>query len=218
MKEFENHTPLGDLGIGLHIIASRPAMGKTTLMIQSARLSDKNCLIYSLDTPFEGIVERIKVIKSSIKYGSSKTIYIRDDLVNIEDVCRDAKGQDGTIYIDYLQLLKSNQKFNSSQKEREYITQQLYELSRDRCVIVFSQVNSKAEKRQGHIPLPEDIRFYEKIGETADTVITFLCDNYYSNAPVDYDDAKFYFYRNGNSDKILNLKRRNDTGTFGIIK
>lgn len=35
-----------DLGKGLHIVAARPGMGKTTLMLQSALANDDDCYLY----------------------------------------------------------------------------------------------------------------------------------------------------------------------------
>lgn len=200
---------------GLNIIGARPSMGKTTLMLQAALSGPENALVYSLDAPFEVIYNRVKHIKETINCSSDKSIYVRDDLFTIEEICRDAQSLNGIIFIDCLQNIRSSKKFNNIKAERRYIAARLKALSHDKCVIVFSQINRNAEKRQGHIPLPKDIRFYENIDKYADDVLTFVHDDYYHESDKEYCNARFYYYCD-NYKYCFSIDRNNITGTFLI--
>jgi len=189
-----------DLGKGLHIVAARPGMGKTTLMLQSSLANDDDCYLY-IEPESAGKLRRRFCQIFEFEPFPLNRIFVCDKDLTIEGLIEELKDVKGTVYIDYLQLLKSEKHFDSQSDKFEYIAQLLHDFSHDKCVIVFSQVNAEAEKRYRHRPIPEDIRFYEFIRDDvfADTVITIVREDYYAKPEEESFSSKteFIFYNTG---------------------
>ncbi|WP_339273554.1 DnaB-like helicase C-terminal domain-containing protein [Paenibacillus sp. FSL W8-0426] len=85
------------------------------------------------------------------------------------------------IYIDYLQLIESEKKFNSTADRVNYVSKQLKKIARtfDVSVIAISSVGRKCEDRQDKRPMMSDLRESGNIEFDADVIIFLYRDDYY---------------------------------------
>ena len=124
--------------------------------------------------------------KSSIL--SEKEIYINDKAglklaelrSHITRLVREKNVE--VVFIDYLQLISTDQEGTSSQKLGA-ITKSLKNLARDLdvSVILLSQLNRSVEKRQDKRPMMSDVRGSGEIEEDADCIISMYRQDYYLN-------------------------------------
>lgn len=174
-------------------IASRPAMGKTTLalnIIKNVAAQQKSTLIFSLDNGKDLI--KNKIINIEIANSSNfietarnllsleEQLYIYDNVLNIEDIeqtARKLKLQEniGLIIIDYLQLIKF-------ERTLEEVIIRLKTLAKELNVpvIVLSQLSRELESREDKRPTLSDFGNSACITEYADTIMFVYRDDYYN--------------------------------------
>ena len=114
-----------------------------------------------------------------------------------------------TLYIDYLQHLRSEKDFSSEREMYKYISYQLKQIARTFMipVICLAAVGRSVDQRQDKRPMMSDIRDCGNIESDADVVIFLYRDDYY-NADSN---------RKGLIDLIVAKGRNIGTGTITMV-
>ena len=157
------------------------------------------------ETDWMHLVEAAGVIgKSNLVIDDSSDITVS----SMRSKCRKLKMEKGLdlIIIDYLQLMSGDGKHSSRQEAVAEISRSLKRLARELNVpiIALSQLNRKAEERDGHEPQLSDLRESGAIEQDADVVMFLYREDYYKKD-----------IENRNLAKLKIAKQRN--GAVGII-
>ena len=118
------------------------------------------------------------------------------------------KKQLGAIFIDYIQLIKGEEKSDSRVQELSEISRSLKALAKELNVpvIALSQLSREVEKRTDKRPLLSDLRESGAIEQEADLVMFLYRDDYYNK------DSK-----KANLTEVIIAKQRNGpTGTISL--
>lgn len=218
------------------LIAGRPSMGKSSLMldfyIHCARIGARPYL-YSLEMVRERVAWRI--IRNVARYRhriinkSSPEIIETVDLITkwpawIERKCdmeigeitnqilvEKSKNNIGICFVDYLQLIEGVGK--SKYEQTSYISRELKKtaIKADIPVVVLSQLNRACELRNNHRPCMSDLRDSGAIEQDADAIIFLHRDDYYrqkENPQAQLD---------GLAQAILAKNREGVTGDIDLI-
>lgn len=185
-------------------IASRPGMGKSSLVIKIAKNVSTNnnvpIAIFSLDMSKEQMANRLlsdkkllnnhwTSITEEIKKLKDFTFYIDDtpgiSIDKIIEKCQKLKLEKniGLIIIDYLQLVSYNKnELLSRDKEITNIMARLKKLINEINIpiIITSQLSRKPEKRENHRPVLSDFRKSSSIAQNSDVVIFLYSDSHYN--------------------------------------
>ena len=185
-------------------IASRPGMGKSSLVIKIARNVSTNnnvpIAIFSLDMSKEQMANRLlsdkkllnnhwTSITEEIKKLKDFTFYIDDtpgiSIDKIIEKCQKLKLEKniGLIIIDYLQLVSYNKnELLSRDKEITNIMARLKKLINEINIpiIITSQLSREPEKRENHRPVLSDFRKSSSIAQNSDVVIFLYSDSHYN--------------------------------------
>ena len=194
---------------GLNCIGARPAMGKTTLMLQKVLSAPgRKAYIYSPEIHAKKLIERMSTILSNAlskeeykqfnchpgRYLSGLDIYICECNIGVYELFDELDRIEGDIYIDYLQMLKPEGKTYPNEAESGYIMGMLSSLAENHAVTVFSQINPIVEVREDHCPTIDDFRFFEmQVPMRADKVSVFYSDEYYTGEIDDIHRSVFRF-------------------------
>nr|WP_279591697.1 DnaB helicase C-terminal domain-containing protein [Paenibacillus sp. F411] len=113
------------------------------------------------------------------------------------------------VYIDYLQLIESEKRFNQNADRVNYVSKQLKQIARtfDVPVIAISSVGRKCEERQDKRPMMSDLRESGNIEFDADVIMFLYRDDYY------YPDT----IRKGIMEIIIAKGRKIGTGTIEMV-
>ena len=185
-------------------IASRPGMGKSSLVIKIARnVSINNNIpiaIFSLDMSKEQMANRLlsdkkllnnhwTSITEEIKKLKDFTFYIDDtpgiSIDKIIEKCQKLKLEKniGLIIIDYLQLVGYNKnELLSRDKEITNIMTRLKKLINEINIpiIITSQLSREPEKRENHRPVLSDFSKSSSIAQNSDVVMFLYSDSHYN--------------------------------------
>ena len=185
-------------------IASRPGMGKSSLVIKIARnVSINNNIpiaIFSLDMSKEQMANRLlsdkkllnnhwTSITEEIKELKDFTFYIDDtpgiSIDKIIEKCQKLKLEKniGLIIIDYLQLVGYNKnELLSRDKEITNIMTRLKKLINEINIpiIITSQLSREPEKRENHRPVLSDFSKSSSIAQNSDVVMFLYSDSHYN--------------------------------------
>ena len=185
-------------------IASRPGMGKSSLVIKIAsNVSTNNNVpiaIFSLEMSKEQMANRLlsdkkllnnhwTSITDEIKELKDFTFYIDDTpgilIEKIIEKCQKLKSEKniGLIIIDYLQLVGYNKnELLSRDKEITNIMTRLKKLINEINIpiIITSQLSREPEKRENHRPVLSDFRKSSSIAQISDVVMFLYSDSHYS--------------------------------------
>lgn len=185
-------------------IASRPGMGKSSLVIKIAKNVSTNnnvpIAIFSLDMSKEQMANRLlsdkkllnnhwTSITEEIKKLKDFTFYIDDtpgiSIDKIIEKCQKLKLEKniGLIIIDYLQLVSYNKnELLSRDKEITNIMTRLKKLINEINIpiIITSQLSREPEKRENHRPVLSDFRKSSSIAQNSDVVIFLYSDSHYN--------------------------------------
>ena len=185
-------------------IASRPGMGKSSLVIKIAKNVSTNnnvpIAIFSLDMSNEQMANRLlsdkkllnnhwTSITEEIKKLKDFTFYIDDtpgiSIDKIIEKCQKLKLEKniGLIIIDYLQLVSYNKnELLSRDKEITNIMARLKKLINEINIpiIITSQLSREPEKRENHRPVLSDFRKSSSIAQNSDVVIFLYSDSHYN--------------------------------------
>jgi len=206
----------------LILIASRPSVGKTALVINLIWNLLKNkqpCGFFSIEMDRLSILIRLFSLVFKTPIGTIRTS-LRSDPNFFDIIVEDFKQKltcpfllncDGSltirklsqiatawknrynikaIFIDYIQLLKSNYGSDSRAIEMSLISRDLKSLARDLNipVIAVSQLNRAIENRADKLPQLSDLRESGALEQDADVVIMLSREDYYeqptNNEPV----------------------------------
>lgn len=203
----------------LTIIGARPGVGKTTLALQIAQKvasKDKNVLFISLEMSEIQLIQKIiankgninsyKMRKGTLEDKDFETITkvatnlsqmkfnINTKIRNIQQIelkCRKLKNQGklDLVIIDYIQLLKSNEKFNIREQEVADISRRLKLLSLelDIPIIALCQLNRNASTGE---PSLADLRESGSLEQDADNIWFLYQDNQQDSNLITINVAK----------------------------
>lgn len=205
----------------LYLIGGRPAMGKTSLMLDMA-LNIASCLnptyIFSLESSEAQLVKTLFSKISAYKNNNMlKTytddidhfpIYICDKPMNFDEMTETIETEitEGIIFIDYLQLIDAKTDIHLSAYElsekRIRISNAFKQLAEQKelPIVITSQLSRAIDSRYDKRPRLYDIR-YEGIAKSSDAVI-FI----YRNA---------YYYPHINDTAAELIVAKNDNGSLG---
>ena len=185
-------------------IASRPGMGKSSLVIKIAKNVSTNnnvpIAIFSLDMSKEQMANRLlsdkKLLNNhwtstteEIKKLKDFTFYIDDtpgiSIDKIIEKCQKLKLEKniGLIIIDYLQLVGYNKnELLSRDKEITNIMTRLKKLINEINIpiIITSQLSREPEKRENHRPVLSDFSKSSSIAQNSDVVMFLYSDSHYN--------------------------------------
>jgi replicative DNA helicase len=227
----------GFRGGELIVIGARPAMGKTAFALNVAyniASQDKNVLFFSLEMNKKQIVPRIFSMISGVPLGYIingtvddedaekittaflkdveilKRVFIDDSSINLTDIVKTAHTTEKVdiIIIDYLQLIKTQSKYQMRYQELADISVTLRNLAKelDIPVLTLAQVNREVEKKVNKRPTLADLRESADIEATADVVMFLHREGYYKR-DENVDDSEV---------EIIVAKNRN--GENGIVR
>lgn len=231
-KELDSLT--GGLRKGeLIIVASRPSVGKTALILNMMmKLAEESIpsVLFSLEMDALSIATRMISLSSGIPifelrngskevyqkalesfaYLSSCPIFINDSTLitpsKIKSLLRRHK-EIRAVFVDYIQLIKMGD--DNRVLELSNIVRDLKSIARefDTPVVAVSQLSRAVEQRQNKRPQLSDLRESGGIEQTADIVLLLYRDDYYSKKEKTEDIVPV---------EIDIAKNRN--GPLGVIK
>ncbi len=201
----------------LIIIAGRPSVGKSSLAVQiSARVSlSAKVVFYSLEMKSSQIVRKaacsLTGLTPDVLMWDEEThdqikrmnLYISDNFIQTVNAVyesalkfKESVGLD-LVVIDYLQLLRTEGKYQTREQELSEITRQMKLMARelDVPVVALSQLSRDSEKRGGR-PKLSDLRGSGSIEQDADVV--------------------FLIYKGTNTELILAKQRDGATGIIEV--
>jgi replicative DNA helicase len=221
----------------LIIIGARPGMGKTAFALNIAyniALAEKNVLFFSLEMGEKQISLRTcsmisdipvvkikngflndkeveKIVNSYVENAETlKRIALIDDVSDLSDIIKTAYSEESVdiVIIDYLQLIKTKNKYQMRYQELADIVNSLKFLSKDLNipVIALAQVNREVEKKADKRPTLADLRESGDIEAAADLVMFIHREGYYKKDRSADDNIA----------EIIIAKNRN--GESGIVK
>ena len=212
-RKYQNHELITGLATGfakldaftngfqkgnLIIVAARPSMGKTAIVLNMAKNMS---------------------LSSAVSVFMEAPLYIDDTpavtVAQIRARCRRLKAEHGldAVMIDYLQLMTSRNVRNNDSRQQEIseISRSLKSLARELevPVIALSQLSRGPDARPNHRPLLSDLRESGSIEQDAD-LVCFLYREAYYNKEIEEGDPR------QNETELILAKNRN--GPVGIIK
>ena len=220
----------------LIVLAARPAMGKTSFVLNiAARVAKQNktqVAIFSLEMSVQQLVERMLSFECSIVSNKihsadfkndewtmlfkgasslSKCKIFFDDSTNLTVPEMKAKlrrfSNLGLVVIDYLQLMRSGRKEANRVQEISEITRMLKTMAKELNVLVIVIFKlEKAQIRQDHRPVLSDLRESGSIEQDADIVMFLYRDEYYNPEKA----------KPGIAECIVAKNRHGETATFEL--
>ena len=201
----------------LYLIGGRPAMGKTSLMLDMA-LNIASALnpvyIFSLESSETHIAEKLlyktKICKNETMPEACTDdiedfpIYICDKPMRFEIIKKTIEDEltEGIVFIDYLQLIDAQTDIHLSSYEltqkRLLISSAFKQLAAQKKlpIVITSQLSREIENRYDKRPRLYDVK-YEGIVESSDTVI-FIYRNAYYCPYINDTDAELIVAKNDN--------------------
>ena len=175
----------------LTVIASRPAMGKTSFALRVlanvTNDGDTSAIYFTLEESKIHIAEKLLSVRANLLDGK---IFIEDTATSIAkicDRCKQVKDEHGLdlVVIDYLQLIGGTGKATSRKEEVAEIIYELKNLARelDCAVIILSQLSSSVETRLDKCPRLADLSDSGVIAEEVDAVLLLYREEYYRLEP-----------------------------------
>ena len=230
----------------LTIIGARPGMGKTTFALQIADYIAKKkipVMFISLEMSEEQIITKLiakdtRINSTKMRLGTltdqeavkvyeagaeleEKSLYITSNLRTIQQIEVEArkmknKKNIGLIIIDYIQLIKSSQKFNLREQEVADITRTLKLLTLELKIPIIGlcQLNRNATRQE---PMLSDLRESGAIEQDADNVI-FIYQEEETDATAPVVTIKLAKQRAGSTGKVNMIFRKVYSEFVNIIR
>ena len=230
----------------LTIIGARPGMGKTTFALQIADYIAKKkipVMFISLEMSEEQIITKLiaketRINSTKMRLGTltdqeavkvyeagaeleEKSLYITSNLRTIQQIEVEArkmknKKNIGLIIIDYIQLIKSSQKFNLREQEVADITRTLKLLTLELKIPIIGlcQLNRNATRQE---PMISDLRESGAIEQDADNVI-FIYQEEETDAAAPVVTIKLAKQRAGSTGKVNMIFRKVYSEFVNIIR
>ena len=194
----------------LIILAGRPSMGKTALMLNYARNNaeqGRTVLVFSLEMAKTQLAVRLLGLESRVDGDSLRRATVSNDLhklqampfyiddtpgLTLHDIRARARAfverlGKCVIYVDYLQYIASPPKtFGSGEKDSKdptgAISRGLKMLARElKCpVVALAQLSRALEQRANKRPMMSDLRESGQIEQDADVIMFIYRDEYYN--------------------------------------
>lgn len=225
----------------LVIVGARPAMGKTSFCLNMARnvavKSNKKVVFFSLEMGNEQLAQRVisteaRIPSQKMRTGelspkeweslSAACLFLADVPLLLDDTssitvqemkARLRRIKDvGAVFVDYLQLMKSDGKEQNRAVEVGAITRNLKLMAKDLQipVVVCAQLSRGTEERgKSHKPQISDLRESGSIEQDADIVVMLYREDYYK------DDKDASDQENVNTAQLLVQKNRH--GPTGVV-
>ena len=177
----------------LVVIGSRPAMGKTALVLDIAnhltKEKAKTAAIFSLEMSKEQIVYRLQRA-SGREYTKTDNLFIYDDpwitVEKISEICKKIENLSAVI-VDCFQLIDDSAYHTENKAHRgcvySSISRGLKQLARDLMVPVVCtiQLGKQIEHRKDKRPImKEDLREFGSLEQDADQILLLYRDCYYN--------------------------------------
>lgn len=230
----------------LTIIGARPGMGKTTFALQIADYIVKKkipVMFISLEMSEEQIITKLiakdtRINSTKMRLGTlndqeavkvyeagaeleERPLYITSNLRTIQQIEVEArklknKKNIGLIIIDYIQLIKSSQKFNLREQEVADITKTLKLLTLELKIPIIGlcQLNRNATRQE---PMLSDLRESGAIEQDADNVI-FIYQEEETDAAAPVVTIKLAKQRAGSTGKVNMIFRKVYSEFVNIIR
>lgn len=225
----------------LVIVGARPAMGKTSFCLNMARnvavKSNKKVVFFSLEMGNEQLAQRVisteaRIPSQKMRTGelspkeweslSAACLFLVDVPLLLDDTssitvqemkARLRRIKDvGAVFVDYLQLMKSDGKEQNRAVEVGAITRNLKLMAKDLQipVVVCAQLSRGTEERgKSHKPQISDLRESGSIEQDADIVVMLYREDYYK------EDKDASDQENVNTAQLLVQKNRH--GPTGVV-
>lgn len=230
----------------LTIIGARPGMGKTTFALQIADYIAKKkipVMFISLEMSEEQIITKLiaketRINSTKMRLGTltdqeavkvyeagaeleERPLYITSNLRTIQQIEVEArkmknKKNIGLIIIDYIQLIKSSQKFNLREQEVADITRTLKLLTLELKIPIIGlcQLNRNATRQE---PMLSDLRESGAIEQDADNVV-FIYQEEETDAAAPVVTIKLAKQRAGTTGKVNMIFRKVYSEFVNIIR
>lgn len=204
----------------LIILAARPGMGKTALMLNFAynasKSTGKTVAIFSCEMANDLIMKRIVASQAMVNISDLETgsmssrdmakvestlseigrtkIYFDDtpnqalgDIVSKAHKLKNDNPDLCMIFIDYINIIDAQAKYDSRSLEIGVITKTLKQLSRtlNVPVMALAQVSRDADKNENHTPSLSNLKESGSIEQDADLVLLLYRAQYYKNQGLD---------------------------------
>jgi len=209
----------------LIVIAGRPAMGKTAVMLNNVIASDVSAGVFSTEMSHNQAAGRMLAIDSGVnaegmRLGklkddeypkltascarfASRKIFIHDKSApTIEEIAREARKMKfkydiQILFIDYIQRL-SGDKNLPKHMQVDHICQGLKTIAKELSipVVALAQVNRKVEERTNRRPMMSDLKDSGAIEQEADLIITLYRDEVYNEDSPDKGSLELNIVKN----------------------
>ncbi len=225
----------------LNVIAARPSLGKTALalnMMWQMAIKGYTTSFFSLETTGDLVVQRLasaisKVELTEIKRSNNLGIEKTDKIMNALDLIKKSglnifdesnltpqrvreqamkqTDKPQIIFIDYLQLMKSDIPTNDRRVEVETISRDLKNIANETgsVIVLLSQLNRGVESRNDKRPMMSDLKESGGIEADANMIMMLYREDYYDREAVDV--------LSGKSEVEVNIAKNKD-GETGVIK
>lgn len=225
----------------LNVIAARPSLGKTALalnMMWQMAIKGYTTSFFSLETTGDLVVQRLaaaisKVELTEIKRSNNLGIEKTDKIMNALDLIKKSglnifdesnltpqrvreqamkqTDKPQIIFIDYLQLMKSDIPTNDRRVEVETISRDLKNIANETgsVIVLLSQLSRGVESRNDKRPMMSDLKESGGIEADANMIMMLYREDYYDREAVDV--------LSGKSEVEVNIAKNKD-GETGVIK
>jgi len=234
---------LDDMSLGfkrgeLTLIAGRPSIGKTAMIVDMAlHTSQKyNTGFFSLEMGQQQLIERMIANKQDVSYTDLKKGIIdvkqeTKDLLSTHSLWIDdrtgltpeviwatikaTKVNFDVIFIDYLQLIRTATVKRARYEELDRITENIRETAKQLNIafVVAAQLNRAVDNRENHEPRLSDLRETGGIEQTCDKIILLHRPAYYNIYEKSDKDA----VDDGEAWLILAKNRNGETGRIPVV-
>lgn len=209
----------------LVVVGARPGMGKSSFMLCLALHMAKKGVkvgIFSLEMTAEELTQRLLAIESGMMLKKIRVgqlldgefekitettielrrlpIWINDraDLTPVDLRIELRKNPAEVVFVDYLQLLKSVDRYYTRQEEVSRISQSLKAIAKSFrvCVVALAQLNRQVEHRADKRPNLSDLRESGAIEQDADVVMFLHRPEYYGKKTDNHGKAEIVLAKN----------------------
>lgn len=175
------------------IIAARPGVGKSALMLGIARNIAKRgdcCLIFTLETSAESLIRRAILATTPSEIAELPIIVstsgdtVEAQIVLFRQLQRTHNVK--CVFIDYLQLMRTTERYTSLYQTVTQLSKQVkrFAVNEDIPIVLLAQLNRQSESREGKRPHISDLRDSGGIEQDADVIILLHKQEEYTEAII----------------------------------